>query len=207
MQEGLLPLFPLEVVLFPGSELPLHIFEERYREMIGEALRDHTEFGIVLASEKGLVNTGCTAAIDRVLREYSDGRLDILTSGRRRFEILLVNEERSFLRGAVEFFEDEGDRLATPELRDRAIAAYLGLDGGTPLDSTALADPQLSFRLARVVTDLQFRQTILSMRHESERIERLAEYLPALAASQRSLENIKTVAPRNGHGHKKVPGQ
>ena len=210
MQEGLLPLFPLEVVLFPGSELPLHIFEERYREMIGEALRDRTEFGIVLASEKGLVNTGCTAAIDRVLREYPDGRLDILTTGRRRFEILLVNEERSFLRGAVEFFEDEGDSPATPELRDRAIAAYndlQGLDGGGPLDSAGLGDPQLSFRLARVINDLQFRQTILSMRHESERIERLAEYLPALVSSQRRLESIKTVAPRNGHGHKKVPGQ
>ncbi len=59
MQDGLLPLFPLQVVLLPGSQLPLHIFEDRYKEMIGEVLRDKLEFGVVLASEKGIVNTGC----------------------------------------------------------------------------------------------------------------------------------------------------
>ena len=71
----------------PGAELPLHIFEDRYKEMIGEVIRDRVEFGVVLASEKGIVNTGCTAMIDKVLREYPDGRMDILTRGRRRFEI------------------------------------------------------------------------------------------------------------------------
>ena len=109
MQDGLLPLFPLQVVLLPGSQLPLHIFEDRYKEMIGEVLRDKLEFGVVLASEKGIVNTGCTATVDRVLKEYPDGRLDILTRGRRRFEVLLLNDERSFLRGAVEFFDDDAE--------------------------------------------------------------------------------------------------
>src|ERR1700730_13359697 len=113
MQDGLLPLFPLQVVLLPESQLPLHIFEDRYKEMIGEVLRDKLEFGVVLASEKGIVNTGCTATVDRVLREYQDGRLDILTRGRRRFEILLLNEERPLLRRAVEFFDDDAD-LAEP---------------------------------------------------------------------------------------------
>src|ERR1700676_3070683 len=74
MREGLLPLFPLQVVLFPGTELPLHIFEDRYREMIGEVLRDKIEFGVILASEKGIVSTGCTATVDSVLRQYPDGR-------------------------------------------------------------------------------------------------------------------------------------
>src|SRR5204862_8160645 len=118
MQQGLLPLFPLQVVLLPGSQLPLHIFEDRYKEMIGEVLRDKLEFGVVLASEKGIVNTGCTATVDRVLREYPDGRLDILTRGRRRFEILLLNEERSFLRGAVEFFDDDDPDPGSPPAPD-----------------------------------------------------------------------------------------
>ena len=100
MQEWL-PLFPLQVVLLPSAELPLHIFEERYKEMIREALRDKSEFGVVLASEKGIVNAGCTAAVDKVLREYPDGRMDIMTRGRRRFEILELNEDREFLRGKV----------------------------------------------------------------------------------------------------------
>ena len=211
MQQGLLPLFPLEVVLFPGRELPLHIFEERYKEMIGEARRDQSEFGIVLASEKGLVHTGCTATVQQVLKEYPDGRLDIMTIGRRRFEILLVNEERSFLRGAVEFFDDEeGDSPAPGGVRDYAVAGYNALcrmNGDSPLDVESLDDPKLSFRLAQVVTDLSFRQSILDLRRESERMARLAEFLPAWAANQRRVQNVKNVAPRNGHGHAKVPGQ
>src|SRR5271166_4997438 len=109
MQPGLLPLFPLQVVLLPGAELPLHIFEDRYKEMIGEVIRDRLEFGVILANEKGIVNTGCTAFIDKVLREYPDGRLDILARGRRRFEIMRLNDERAFLRGSVEFFDDFSD--------------------------------------------------------------------------------------------------
>ncbi|HLX45581.1 MAG TPA: LON peptidase substrate-binding domain-containing protein, partial [Bryobacteraceae bacterium] len=75
MQQGLLPLFPLQVVLLPGSELPLHIFEDRYKEMMGEVIRDREEFGVVLANDKGIVNTGCTATVAKVLRQYSDGRM------------------------------------------------------------------------------------------------------------------------------------
>ena len=139
--QGWLPLFPLQVVLLPDAELPLHIFEDRYKEMIAEVLRDKIEFGVVLANERGIVNTGCTAMIERVLREYPDGRLDILTVGRRRFEIERVNEERSFLRGEVDYFDDDDDDDPLPEdeFRARAIAGYNELRALT-------ADPPLPAR-------------------------------------------------------------
>lgn len=210
MQQWLLPLFPLEVVLLPGAELPLHIFEDRYKEMIGEALREGSEFGVVLATEKGLANTGCTATIERVLREYSDGRLDILTVGRRRFEILLVNAERSFLRGAVEFFDDEDGAPPSAEQRAAAVAAYnalQALNGNPPLEEAGLRDPLLGFRLAGAVPDLHFRQSILNLRRESERIARLAQFLPELAVRQSRLQRVKAVAPHNGHGHMGAPEQ
>src|SRR5579862_3485406 len=121
MQEGLLPLFPLQVVLLPGAELPLHIFEDRYKEMIGEVIRNRQEFGVVLANDKGIVNTGCTATVDKVLRQYPDGRMDIMAHGRRRFEIMLLNDERSFLRGAVEFFDDEDGEAPAVDLQQRVI--------------------------------------------------------------------------------------
>ena len=206
MQDGLLPLFPLQVVLLPGSQLPLHIFEDRYKEMIGEVLRDKLEFGVVLANEKGIVNTGCTATVDRVLREYPDGRLDILTRGRRRFEILLLNEERSFLRGSVEFFDDDEpdpSGPASPDLLRNVAAGFMGLDSA---DSTApnTGDPRLSFRLAQEVSDLGFRQTLLTMRSESERMRRIADFLPGFLERRRRIQHTKDVAGSNGHAHHKA---
>lgn len=205
MQPGLLPLFPLEVVLMPGGHLPLHIFEERYKEMIGEALREKTEFGVVLVSGKGLEEVGCTATIEGVLHEYADGRLDIVTLGRRRFEILLVNEERDFLRGAVEFFDDDPESTPGPaEARQTAINGYNALQAAwknQPLEEAGLLDPQVSFRLVRAIRDLAFRQAILASRSEEERILKLAAHLPDLAKrTQRELA-IKEAAPRNGHSH------
>ena len=201
MQQVLLPLFPLQVVLLPGSELPLHIFEDRYKEMIGEVLRDKIEFGVVLASEKGIVNTGCTATVARVLRKYGDGRLDILTVGRRRFEILLVNDERSFLRGAVEFFDDDEAQPAAPDVLEKAIEGYNALQAVSsddPLSSTEAADPQLSFRLARPVSDLAFRQMLLATRNEADRIRQVAEFLPDFVVRARRIQSVKDAAPRNG---------
>jgi ATP-dependent Lon protease len=205
-----LPLFPLQVVLLPDAELPLHIFEERYKEMIGEILRDKVEFGVVLASDQGIAGTGCTAIIDRVLREYPDGRLDILTKGRRRFEIMSLNEDRAFLRGAVEYFDDE--ELAGPsespgeeDFRLRAIAGYnelRALTSDTPLPAGDIYQPQLSFRLARPVQDLSLRQALLSSRSETERLRKLADFLPTFLVRQRRVEHVKQVAPRNGHGGK-----
>jgi Lon protease-like protein len=205
MQDGLLPLFPLQVVLLPGSQLPLHIFEDRYKEMIGEVLRDQVEFGVVLASEKGIVNTGCTATVVRVLREYTDGRLDILTRGRRRFEILLLNDERSFLRGAVEFFDDEQAEPAAPDLLQSVIAGYnelQSISSSDPLEPEGAGDPRLSFRLAQDVPDLGFRQTLLATRSEAERMRRIADFLPGFLKRRKSVQHTKDVAGRNGHGHK-----
>jgi Lon protease-like protein len=202
MQEWL-PLFPLQVVLLPEAELPLHIFEERYKEMIQEVIRGHLEFGVVLANEKGIVNTGCTASINKVLREYPDGRLDILAVGRRRFEILRLNDERSFLRGAVEFFDDDDASLPAPEARQQAIEGFnqlQALASHEPLGTPEAENPQLSFRLAEPVSDLGIRQALLSARSEADRIRQLAGFFPRYLARQRRIQHVKQVAPKNGHG-------
>jgi Lon protease-like protein len=196
MQPGLLPLFPLQVVLLPGAELPLHIFEDRYKEMIGEVIRDRLEFGVILANEKGIVNTGCTAMIDKVLREYPDGRLDIIARGRRRFEIMRLNDERPFLRGSVEYFDDEEESPIAPEVRQRAIDGFNEISK----ESVDLNLPQLSFRLAQSVADLGFRQSILNSRSEADRMRQLADFFPVHNMRQKRIQHVKDVAPRNGHG-------
>jgi Lon protease-like protein len=203
MQPGLLPLFPLQVVLLPGTELPLHIFEDRYKEMMAEVIRDRIEFGVVLAGEKGIANTGCTATVEKVLRQYPDGKMDIVTSGRRRFEIVMLNDERSFLRGTVEYFDDEEFEPPTPEIQTRAIEGYnalQALSSQEPLEVLEWSKPQLSFLLAQPVPDLAFRQGLLATRSEAARLRQIAEFLPGYLTRQRRLEHVKQVAPRNGHG-------
>jgi Lon protease-like protein len=204
MQPGLLPLFPLQVVLLPGAELPLHIFEDRYKEMVGEVIEERVEFGVVLANEKGIVNTGCTATIEKVLREYADGRMDILTLGRRRFEIVMLNDERSFLQGTVAFFDDDESEPASADVRQRAINGYnelQALSSSAPLDTAGAKASQLSFRLAQPVPDVTFRQLLLATRSEAERLRQIAEFLPDYLIRQRRIQHVKDVAPRNGHGH------
>jgi Lon protease-like protein len=190
------------LVLFPRTSLPLHIFEERYKQMVAEVLRGKTEFGVVQAGEKGIVNTGCTATVERVVKEYPDGRMDLLTIGRRRFEIIMLNDEKPYLRGAVEFFDDEASDPIPPEVRKRVMEAYndlRALDQAAPLEDSELADPQLSFQLAELVPDLDFRQVLLATRSEAERMRRLAEFFPAYSSRRRQLLHARAVAPTNGH--------
>ncbi|MBV9769277.1 MAG: LON peptidase substrate-binding domain-containing protein [Bryobacterales bacterium] len=202
MPDELLPLFPLQLVLFPRTALPLHIFEERYKQMIADVQRGHTEFGIVLAGEKGIVNTGCTATVEKVLKKYPDGRMDLITLGRRRFEIILLNDEKAYLRGAVEYFDDEAADPLPPEVRTRVIESYNDLRSLGEMDQVhepELSDPQLSFQLAQVVPDLDFRQILLSTRSEADRMRRLAEFFPSYNSRQRLIQRARAVAPTNGH--------
>ena len=198
-----LPLFPLNVVLLPQAQLPLHIFEERYKEMIARVRLERSEFGVVWANEKGLVDAGCTATIEQVLQEYPDGRLDILTLGRRRFEISRLNEDRVSLRGSVEYFDDDDILPGDAALRARAIAGYnelRALTSDAPLPDAEASDAQLSFRLARGIQDSGLRQVLLSSRSEGDRMRHLAEFIPAYLIRQRRVARVKAAAPRNGHG-------
>jgi Lon protease-like protein len=200
MDEALLPLFPLDVVLLPGAPLPLHIFEERYKEMVGEVLANNSEFGIVQAGERGILNIGCTATVEQVTNRYPDGRLDILVVGRRRFEIILLDQEKSYLRASVNFFTDEPDAdddEGTRVLARTALEAWRSPDDTSGADET---DPQLSFKIAQGIPDLALRQTMLSLRSEMERLKYLISFLPAYLAKMRYVTHMKRVAQLNGHG-------
>lgn len=201
----LIPLFPLNVVVFPRTKLPLHIFEERYKEMVENAIRDESEFGIVLAKEDGIVNAGCTVAVDQVLQMYPDGRMDIMTSGRRRFEITALNEEKSYLQGEVNFFDDEDFTPPPEELRQQAVEQYKELEAlpNSREHLTAdLEDPQLSFQLAQAVPDLDFLNRLLRQRSEAGRLKTLSTFLAEYIPRQRTIERMKALAPTNGFGGK-----
>jgi Lon protease-like protein len=203
MPQELVPLFPLAVVLFPRTRLPLHIFEDRYKEMVGEAIRSNSEFGIVLAGDQGIARSGCTAVVQEVTHRYPDGRLDIQIMGLRRFDILDLNNEKEYLRGEVRYFNDEETDPPPSGLREQAAAGFRelrALNGEFELPEPDWEDPQLSFQLAQTVPDLEFRQSLLLSRSEAERIRMLAEFFPRHLSQQRHIAHVRAVAPRNGKG-------
>ena len=117
-----LGLFPLGIVLLPTEQIPLHIFEDRYQELIGECLAEEREFGLVFADDDGLREIGTRAAVTEVLDQFEDGRLNIVVEGRERFRLVELTEGRSFQTGLVEPVEDEPDP-ADPDDTEQARRA------------------------------------------------------------------------------------
>jgi uncharacterized protein len=179
----LLPLFPLDLVLFPGSPLPLHIFELRYREMISECLDHNKPFGVVRAKADGIAETGCTAEIISVVKKYDDGRMDILTQGRARFEIAQVNQARAFLQAEVIYLPDETGKATSGEetLAITLHAEAMGLAGVRP------------------ALDLDFKQSLLETRSEAERVRAVISFLEAVLSNLRRTVHVRNKAGGNGH--------
>ena len=208
MQDLLIPLFPLEVVLYPGDSLPLHIFEERYKTMIHECLasKEPKEFGVVLARPNGIANVGCTAEVVQIVRHYADGRLDILTTGRRRFEVLFVDQSKEYLRASAQFFQDEEssapDALCNSVLELHRQVIQLLRDPGQeqgPQGAEAEQAP-LSFRLTGPLPlELDFKQSLLPLRSETQRLERVEQYFQRLLAQLRQAAWVKRKAGNDGH--------
>ncbi len=198
---ALLPLFPLDVVLLPGTPLPLHIFEPRYKEMIGECLANNAPFGVVRALEEGVAEIGCTAEILTVTKEYPDGRMDLVAEGRKRFEVLELNQDRSFLRAEVLIVPDE-PAASSEEDKARAIQVHLQILSlaGAVQDLSAADQNALSFYLAgSLPLDLDFKQKLLGMRSESERIQAVAAYLEGILPNLRRASRAREKAGGNGH--------
>jgi len=200
---SLLPLFPLDVVLLPGTPLPLHIFEPRYREMIGECLDQNAPFGVVRAKEgEGVAEIGCTAAILSVSKKYPDGRMDIVTQGRERFEVMELNQERAFLRAEVLYLHDEPSTVSAAEM-ERAVQLHgeiMTLAETETESSSEAEESQLSFRLAgSLPLDLDFKQTLLGMPSEAERLPALIAVLEAILPRLRRTLHVRRKAGGNGH--------
>ena len=200
----LLPLFPLDLVLFPETPLPLHIFESRYKEMVGECLREKRPFGMLRSNGQKIAPAGCTAEIIDLLRTYPDGRMDILTMGRARFHVLEINDERSFFRGAIEFFDDDRGTGADDELKHSTLEMHTELEKLASLDVVRFEadNPYLSFHLAaQLPVDLDFKQTLLEMRSERERLQVLLDYYAKIIPKLQTMVFGKKKAGGNGWVH------
>jgi len=204
MRPERIPLFPLNVVLLPGAELPLHIFEPRYRAMVKECLEEKSEFGMLLSLPNGVARVGCTAEIIQVAKRYEDGRMDILTAGRVPFRVVELLTENPLMEGQVDYLEDRespGNPRIQRELVELFEACHTLIYDDYPKNLEGASTQDLSYLIAATLPlDLLWKQQILELRSESDRQERLVAYLREWAPHLQKKEAMRQRAGGNGHG-------
>jgi Lon protease-like protein len=194
------PLFPLGLVLLPAEVVPLHIFEERYKQMIGECLDEESEFGIVWLADDGLKETGCSARIAQVLERTDDGRMNILVQGTTPFRLERRIDDLPYPAGDVELLEeqDEGEPAeAGDEARDRYADLVERVTDSRPSDEDLTALDAYGMA-ATLDFALEAKQDLLELRSERERLERLAELFEATIERVEEAERVAERARGNG---------
>ncbi len=203
MRPERIPLFPLNVVLLPGAELPLHIFEPRYREMVKDCLEEKSAFGMLLSLPNGVARVGCTAEILDVVKCYEDGRMDILTAGRAPFRVVDLLTQDPLLEGHVDYLEDR-ETPANPRIQRELVelfeACHTLIFDDYPKNLEGASPEDLSYLVAATLPlELLWKQQILELRSEADRQERLVTYLREWAAHLQKREAFRQRAGGNGH--------
>ncbi|HEY7207486.1 MAG TPA: LON peptidase substrate-binding domain-containing protein [Gaiellaceae bacterium] len=193
-------LFPLGIVLLPGERVPLHIFEPRYRELIGECLDGEGEFGLVHADDDGVREIGTRARVAELLDRFDDGRMNVVVEGGERFRIVEVTSGRSFHTARIEPVGDDAGEPA-PGDADRALGAFRALAEVVEAepDEPDPGSPVLSFDLAGLVElPVAAKQELLELRSEQARLVRVAALLEDARRLVEMERELRERASRNG---------
>jgi Lon protease-like protein len=196
-------LFPLGLVLLPTEQVPLHIFEPRYRELIDECLEQGTPFGLVYADDDGIRQVGTLAIVTEVIERFEDGRLNVVVEGGERFRLVELTEGRQFHTGLVEPVDDQHDPTEPDDVQ-RALELFTRLVEltGSDLSAPAAETPQLSFALAgRFDFSADLKQELLDETSERIRLRRLCELLATAAETVERQREIAARAQTNGKVH------
>jgi Lon protease-like protein len=194
-------LFPLGIVLLPTERIPLHIFEPRYRELIGECIENEREFGLILVDDDGLRDVGTRARVVKVLETFEDGRMNVIVEGGDRFRLVELTAGRSFQTGAIEPVADV-ETGADPIEIERSLGLLRRVSelAGADVEELEVTTEIPSFELAaRVELAPRLKQSLLESRSEPERLRRFAALLSELARGLAVQGERRRIAATNGH--------
>jgi Lon protease-like protein len=194
-----LPIFELGLALVPGEQVPLHIFEPRYRAMIGHCLSEGVPFGIVLSDDEGVRSLGCTALVSDVVERYDDGRLDIVVTGARPFRVLDRFEAEQWPAGRVELIADEEHATGSDELSEARVAFADLLEAVGAQPERADAAPGAFAIAAQIEMPPGEKQALLESEDELERLTHLTKSLRKLLAGVKRSRELAERAKGNGH--------
>ena len=200
-------LFPLGIVLLPTEQIPLHIFEPRYRELIAECLEHGEPFGLVYADDDGLRRTGTLASVVEVVERFDDGRLNIVVEGGERFRLVELTDGRSFHTGTVEPLADK-DEASDPADVTRGIGLFAQLVEltGAEVEVPGEGIVQPSFALAsRFELAPELKLELLEETSERLRLKRLCEILETVVTAVERQRETAELASRNGKAHPPTP--
>lgn len=197
-----LPLFPLNLVAFPGEKLNLHIFEPRYRQLINECLDNETTFGIPAYVNNSLPGYGTEMQLTELVTRYDDGRLDVRTHGIRVFRLLDFENPapgKLYAHGEVHFYpKPESAPPISPQLPDLVNKLYRLLKTDSPFDP-ASTQPY-SYQVAHSIgLSLESEYELLTLENESERQDFLIGHLEAVLPVVENMERTKERIRMNGN--------
>ena len=200
-----LPIFELPLAIVPGEQVPLHIFEERYRAMIGHCLEDEVSFGIVLRDADGARATGCTAQVAEVIERYDDGRMDIVVTGGAPFRVLDRFEAPQWPAGTVELIKPDPVEDVDPEALAAARAAFAELleAVGAQAERADAADGAFPIA-AQIEMPATEKHALLEASDETERLELLEGSLRRLLGGLKRSRALAERAKSNGHAKGRI---
>jgi Lon protease-like protein len=194
------PLFPLGVVALPHEQVPLHIFEPRYRTMIAECLEHGTEFGIVWLDDEELREVGCACRIEEILEQQDDGRMNILVRGTQPFRIVSRQDDLPYPAGTIELLlsdEEEPDMEAAQRAQD-AYAELVRQATDDDPDPERIAAMDAYALAATVDFGLDAKQGLLELRSENARLRLVARLFLAATKRLDFIERAQARARSNG---------
>jgi Lon protease-like protein len=195
-----LPLFPLGIVALPSELVPLHIFEERYKTMIGECLENGSEFGIVWLTDDGVRKTGCACEVAQVLEQLPDGRMNIVCRGTRPFRLIEQAEDDPYPTGVVEWLDDKPEPIdrATLTAAQEAYNDLVEQATDEPAEPDRLAGMSAYDMAATVDFGLEAKQGLLDMRSENARLRLVTRLFRAAIKRLEFMERAQARARSNG---------
>ena len=189
LKHAKIPLFPLNLVALPKEKIPLHIFEEKYKNMISDCISNKKPFGIIQIKDKKIANIGCSMNVYKVLKKYNNGEYDIICKGVERFKINKIDKQNDLWYAEVSFFNEDYKSI-NKEFFDQILDKYLKIliSSNAKINIQNEVDKKNSFDFTKnVILPRQIKQIFLNLNNEKERLEFINQFLDSISIESKKM--------------------
>ena len=184
-----IPLFPLNLVALPKEKVPLHIFEDKYKNMISDCIKNDEPFGIIRIKDKKIADIGCSMHVYKVIKKYTNGEYDILCKGMKRFKIHKINKEADIWSANISFLNEDYDSVEK-QYFDQILNKYLKLliSTNAKINIQNEIDKKNSFDFTKnVILPREIKQIFLNLNDEKERLDFINQFLDSISIESKKM--------------------